>query len=714
MKRVFLFAILIASSLIAFSQESGKKDFTLEDAVLKGYSQYYPEYISGLKWRKSTDDLIKNSDNYRAVLTKGIKDKNWDTLLTVSTINKSLDLDMKYLPSMKWLAKNTILFKDKRDYYKFDIENLKGSKFASRPAEGSNFSLCRKTGNIAFTIDNNLYVLYKDGDSIPVTKFEDKNIVVGQSIARNEFGISKGIFWSPKGNYLAFYQKDESKITDYPLVDITTPTATLKNIKYPMAGQKSEYPKVGIYDVKSKTTIYLNTERKDHYLTNLGWGPNEKYVYVAILNREQNHMKLTKFDVSTGELVKVLFEEKHDKYVEPEHPVWFIPGNDNEFLWYSERDGFDHLYRYNTEGELLNQVTKGDFEIHEILGLDKEGKHLYVTGTDETGLNEYLYKAKLTSDKIKKITKEKGVHSYEMQEGGKYFIDIYSALNTPHITRIINNKGKEVAELLKSDNPTKDLKMGTTELLEIKAADGETTLNARMIKPYDFDPSKKYKVFVYLYGGPHAQMVRNAWMGYAPMWMHYFANQGYIVFTIDNRGSSNRGLNFENVIHRELSKVEIEDQMKGVDYLKSLPYVDTTKMAIHGWSFGGFMTSSIMLKKPKVFKVGVAGGPVTNWNYYEVMYGERYMDKPEENPEGYEATNLTKYVDNLEGDLLLIIGSIDPVVVPQHSYALIKSFVEAGKQVDFFSYPMHEHNVRGRDRLHLIQKIYNYVQEKLD
>ena len=710
---LFFLFFLIAGT--AFSQLAEKKELTLEDAVLKRFTDYYPDYIAGLQWKGESEDIVKKADDFRALLVSSDKGVKWDTLLKLDVLNASMDLKLKAFPRITWINDNSFLFQADKNYYKYDAYSQTGEKFTRYPLEGEGFELCKATGNIAYTIKNNLFIKKANGDCISVTDFEDKNIVSGQSIARNEFGIVKGIFWSPQGSYLAFYQKDESEVGDYPLVDITTREATLKSIKYPMAGMKSEKPKVGVYNVKTGKTVYLQTIEgsPDHYLTNLVWGPQEKFIYIAELNREQNHLWFNKYDVKTGEKVKTLFEEQHPKYVEPEQPAWFIPGKDDEFLWFSRRDGFNHLYRYNVEGKLLNQVTSGKFPIHSILGIDETGKYIYVTGADKTGLNEYLYKAKLSNKSTKKISRQLGVHRYNMSKNGKYFIDIYSDLNTPRITQIIDEKGRTVNQLLVSANPLSDVKIGKTELLDITAADNKTVLHARMIKPYDFDPEKKYKVLVYLYGGPHAQMVRNAWLAYAPLWMHYMANKGYLVFTVDNRGSANRGFEFENVIHRHLGLNEMKDQMKGVEYLKSLPYVDTSKMAIHGWSFGGFMTTTMMLRQPGIFKVGVAGGPVINWKWYEVMYGERYMDMPQENPEGYKENNLLNYAENLQGNLMLVIGSVDPVVVPQHSMSMIKKFVEAKKQVDFFTYPMHEHNVRGKDRAHLMRKILDYIDEKL-
>ncbi len=424
-------------------------------------------------------------------------------------------------------------------------------------------------------------------------------------------------------------------------------------------------------------------------------------------------MWLNKYDAHTGAFVKTLFEETNERYVEPEHAVWFLPTNDQEFLWWSERDGFMHLYRYNTEGKLLGQVTKGDWVTLEILGLDDSKKNLLVKGTDVSGLNTTVYCAPLAGDKpSKRMVAQAGIHDFDLSSSGKYLLDRYSTINDPHVAQITNLKGKVLQELYRAADPYEGYALARAELTTIKAADG-TPLNARLIKPANFDPSKKYPVVVYVYGGPHAQLITNSWLAGASLWMHQMANRGYLVFTVDNRGSANRGFAFESVIHRNLGVAEMADQLQGVEYLKTLPYADTDKMAVHGWSFGGYMTTSLMLKHPDVFKVGVAGGPVTDWRFYEVMYGERYMDRPEENIEGYRNTQLKNFAGDLKGDLLLIHGTIDDVVLMQHNLTLVEAFVKEGILMDFFPYPMHPHNVRGMDRVHLMNKVLSYIEDKL-
>lgn len=711
--KFLLLIVLTTLSLCSIAQD---KELTLEDAVLGQWRQFYPTRLSNLSWRIDSDAITFRSDDGQQMMTQNIGPKaSPKTLFNVEMLSTAIGEELSAMPFINWETAEQFTFTSKGQEYWITLKDGKLSRGkVLKMVRAENMDYHKASQQIAYTKENNLYIQTGKGEEIMVTQFEDPNIVSGQAIARYEFGIGKGTFWSPKGTYLAFYQKDETDVADYPLLDITTTPGSLRSIKYPMAGQKSEYAKVGIFNVKTKKTTYLKVKgSKDQYLTNLAWGPKGQFVYVAVVNREQNHVWLNKYNAESGDFIKTLFEEEHEKYVEPEHPVWFIPSNDNEFLWWSERDGFMHLHRYNVDGKYLGQVTKGRWVTLTILGLDNSGKNILVTGTDETGLNTTVYTTSLDgASASKRLVKTDGIHNFSLSSSGKYLIDNFSDIKTPHISRIVDLKGKGIVNLHTAKNPYEGYQMSTPELLTLKAKDG-TPLQARIIKPANFDASKKYPVIVYVYGGPHAQMVKNSWLASASLWMYHAANKGYIVFTLDNRGSSNRGLAFENVIHRQLSKNEMEDQLLGVDYLKGLPYVNADKMAVHGWSYGGFMTTSLMLKHPDVFKVGVAGGPVTDWNYYEIMYGERYMDMPKENPKGYKETQLKNYVKNLKGDLLLIHGTIDDVVVMQHNLSLVKAFVDNGILVDFFPYPMHPHNVRGKDRVHLMNKVLTYIDEKL-
>lgn len=711
MKKTLTLLLFLVVNSFVFGQ---KTEISLADAILKQRSQLAPQNISGLQWIADQPELCYINDEGNAFIRRSPMGNKAEATVTLVEINKGTGLEMERLPRITWTSKDEFYFRYKESFYQYNTSSRKGAKGLSFSSKAANIDFHQTSNRAAYTVDHNLYIMDEKGEGIPVVTVKNPNIVSGQAIARYEFGIRKGTFWSADGNFLAFYQKDESKVSDYSLLDISSVPGKASTIKYPMAGQGSESASVGVYDVATGNLVYLKVDGpKDQYLTNLAWGPNEEYIYLAVVNRDQNQMWLNKYSAKTGELVKTLFEEKHEKYVEPENPVWFAPLKPAEFFWMSERDGYMHVYRYSTDGELLGQVTKGKWVVKSILGLSGSGKNLIVTGTDESGLNTYAYAVDIATGERKVLSESSGQHRYQLSSDGINLIDSYSSIKTPRVIDIINTRGKKVTNLLAATNPLRDYKISRPELIKLKADNG-VDLHARIIKPSDFEERKKYPVLVYVYGGPHAQMVTNSWNAGAPMWMYEFAERGYIVFTLDGRGSANRGLDFENTIHRRLGEVEMRDQMVGVNYLKSLPYVDGNRMAIHGWSFGGFMTTSMMLRQPGVFKAGVAGGPVTDWKYYEVMYGERYMDRPEENKEGYQKSSLLNYVKNLEGELLLIHGTVDDVVVMQHSLDLIRHFVDSGKQVDFFPYPMHPHNVRGKDRVHLMTKVLDYVEEALN
>lgn len=710
MKSALRFFFLSLSFLFILNASAQERQLTIEDAVLGYYRGLYPENLMMLQWvgdsnvfvyREDQDYIFKNTANQEV-------DKfSFDDL-------KKQYPDLERFPYPTSFTETDFVFQSGNAFNVYDYKNEKAKAKISYPENTENHDYCVKNNAVAYTIDNNLFVADTGHEKRVVTDFKDTNIVSGQTIHRSEFGITKGTFWSPKGNYLAFYQKDETNVTDYPLVDITTYPASLKNIKYPMAGQGSEQAKIGIYNLKTGLTSYLNIDTTDeHYLTNLAWSPDEKYILLAEVNRAQDHMWVNYYDIKTGNKVRTIFEEKNERWVEPETPALFLPESNTEFLWLSERDGFMNLYQYDLVSNKSKQITKFPFVLTEILGFGPKAKYVYVQATGNDPKELQVFKVKMSNGKWEQLTTKNGTHTAMLSHSGNYIIDNFMSLEVPrNINLFPTDEPVRKTNLLKAKDPMKGVHHGTTEFVQLKAVDG-TPLEARIIKPADFDANKKYPVLVYVYGGPHAQLVNDTFLGGASFWMHYMAaEEGYIVFTVDGRGSANRGFEFESVIHREQGKVAMEDQMTGVNYLRSLPYVDADRMAIHGWSYGGFMTISMMLHHPEVFKVGVAGGPVTDWKYYEVMYGERYMDTPQENPEGYKSTRVHNYIKNLQGDLLIIIGSVDNVVVPQHSMSLLKEAVDNNVQVDFFTYPMHEHNVRGRDRIHLMEKVLGYIIDK--
>ena len=586
----------------------------------------------------------------------------------------------------------------------------------SQKSEGESHSDWNaKSRAVAFVDkDHQLCITDGAGRTRQLTTDGSRDIVYGQEVHRNEFGITKGTFWSNNGTRLAFYRMDQSMVTDYPQVNTFTRIAQHEPDKYPMAGMNSHKVTVGIYDMDSEKTVYLKAgDPTDRYFTNIAWSPDDKTVYLFELNRDQNDCRLVSYDAATGERTAELYRETHPKYVEPLHPIVFLPWDNGQFIMQSARDGYNHLYIYNVKGEMVKQLTHGDFVVMEMLGFNKKKKSVIVATNEKRDIQRNLYAIDTRTGKCTPLDEGRGYHYARLSTSGEWILDKYSEPDVPRNIDLTNTATAKRQRLLTAEDPWKEYRQPSFESGTIKAADGTTDLYYRMVKPAGFDPNRKYPTVVYVYGGPHAHNVDAAWHYGSRSWETYMAQKGYIVFILDNRGSENRGRDFEQVTFRQLGQVEMQDQMKGVDFLKSLPYVDTDRLGVHGWSYGGYMTISLMTNYPEVFKVGVAGGPVIDWKWYEVMYGERYMDTPESNPEGYEKTSLLKQAKNLKGKLQIIIGMNDPTVVPQHALEFLNACTEAGTQPDFFVYPGEGHNMMGHKSVHLHERITQYFEDYL-
>lgn len=562
--------------------------------------------------------------------------------------------------------------------------------------------------------DNNLFVVYSDAREVKVTNDGSREIVYGQAVHRNEFGINKGTFWSNDGQLLAFYRMDQSMVTDYPQVNTFERVATYEPDKYPMVGMNSHKVTIGIFDLNTETTTYLNLgDVTDRYFSNITWSPDNRLLYLYELNRDQNHASLDVYDVATGNKVKTLYTESSDKYVEPLHPITFLPWDASKFIYWSWKDGFTHLYLMDVNGKELGQITSGQWVVTELIGFCKSTNSLIITSKEAHNLQNNIYSINLKTKKRKLLDNGKGVHRASLSEDGLYLIDTWSEPDVPRKCAVTSTKTGKRIMLGTAEDPWEGYYHPIFESGTIKAADGNTDLYWRMVKPADLDTTKKYPTIIYVYGGPHAHNVEASWHWGSRSWETYMAEKGYIVYILDNRGSENRGRDFEQATFRRLGQEEMKDQMCGVNYLKSLPYVDADRLGVHGWSFGGFMTISLMTNYPDVFKVGVAGGPVIDWKWYEIMYGERYMDTPQSNPDGYKQTSLLCKAKNLKGKLQIIIGMNDPTVVPQHALMFLNACAEAGTQPDFFAYPGEGHNMKGHRSVHLHERITQYFEDYL-
>lgn len=697
-KTILLSTLFLSASLLA-----QKKNISMEDAVLGLSTNLRIENLNQVQWIPNQNAYTQNVKTaYGEALIK----KEVPSLKT-DTIFRSSQFENKRIPALNWINDKQAYFSTKTGYKTITTSGQQAD-WLKLPDNAENVEFDATNNQVGYVIDNNLFFVDKAGKTHQVTNDGKYEIVNGKSVHQNEFGIHKGIFISPKGNLVAFYRMDQTAVTDYPIIDWSVQPAVNKNIKYPFAGTKNHIVTLGVYNPSTQKTTFLETHPEvDHYLTSVTWSPDEKHIYIALLSRNQKHMELNQYDAISGKLIKTLFKEDDAKYVEPQNELHFIPGKSNEFIWWSQRDGFMHLYRFNTDGKLLNQITKGDWIVTDLVGENAKKKELLVMTTKDSPKERQLYAVNWENGKLRKITTDAGTHNVSVSSNGEYIVDNWSNDNTPRKIDVIAANGKLKQNILTAQNPLANYNTAKVENITLKADDG-TDLYGKLIYPTNFDQSKKYPVIVYLYNGPHAQLITNRFPATGNLWYDHLAEKGYVVFTMDGRGSANRGLKFEQAIHGNVGTTEMNDQMKGVDFLKTLPFVDADRMGIHGWSYGGFMTTSFMLRKPDVFKVGVAGGPVLDWTQYEIMYTERYMESPQDNPEGFKTSNLINRTKDLKGKLLMIHGAQDPVVVWQHSVDFVREAVKNGVQMDYFIYPGHEHNVRGKDRVHLMQKITDY------
>ncbi|MBR4213999.1 MAG: DPP IV N-terminal domain-containing protein [Bacteroidales bacterium] len=687
--------LILAAAVLVCGGANAQKKFTLENTVPGGNEFNEYRVSSGCGYLANrTGDYIDLSES----------EAREDEINSVLKSNAKPPMAFIWA----WNDKNTVVVYsyETSANYTVDLQNKRVTDSILEIYADPDFSYQGKY--VAYSSDGNLFVCGSNG-RVQVNRQKEHGVVYGTSVHRDEFGISSGTFWANKSQKLAFYRMDESMVTEYPKVNINERIATEEPFRYPMAGETSHEVSVGVYDVDKQSVIYLKTASPvNRYFTNIAWSADDKYILIAEINREQNHLWMNMYDATNGNFIKTIFEEQNNEWVEPCDAPVFV--DNKQFVWMSERDGYKHLYLYNIDNSKCTQLTKGNYCVTGIYGASTT--EIFYQCNQSGYLYRDVCKVNLKG-KVTKLSSGLGIHNASFDKDFTKFIDVCSSPEKALYCTLRKIDGQLIKVLKEKENPYEGFKMPEIRLVNLKSADGKFPLSGRMILPVDFDSTKVYPVIDYVYGGPHSQMIDGSWLYGASYWMLYFAQQGYIVFSMDNRGTEYRGVEYEHCIHRRLGELEMQDQMEGVNYLKSLSYVDKNRIGIQGWSFGGFMTIDLLTTYPGVFKAGIAGGPVCDWQYYEVMYGERYMDTPQENPEGYANSAVVNKIGNLQDRLLVIHGDIDNVVVWQNSLMLLKKSIEAGVILDYFVYPGHEHNMIGHDRVHLYQKIERYFEDFL-
>ena len=709
MKITLLAVILTATTFMTTlpaSAQADRKLLSLEDTVLNREltPKSYP-----VQWVGSSDSYATVEGN--AIVAFDARTGKKTTLITLDKLGSLLSVELKGFPAYGFNDAGELIVSAHGMRHTINIKESKVVASYKVPV-GANLTRQSGEGGIyAYTRENNLYCF--DGErERAITSFEDKNIVCGQSVSRNEFGISGGIFFSPDASKIAFYQKDETNVTVFPIFDITTRTGSVNNVKYPMNGMASEHVSLGVYDMATEKTIYLDVTDFDEerYLTNITFSPDSQRIYVQVLDRAQHNVHLNSYDANTGKMIKQILSEHNERWVEPQHPLVFLKSDPSKFIYATDnRDGYWNLYLCDDNG-VIKRLTATDASVKYVA---QDDKNVYYTSAEVSPVDVHLFKVNIATGKVLRLTKAEGVHGVSISKSGRYFLDTYSSLKVPRVVAVGSTDGKVTRELFRAEDPTVAYNYSQIEMGTVKSACGKFDNHYRLIKPLDFDPSKKYPVILYVYGGPHSQMVTNSFLGQLRRWEMYMAQRGFVVFVMDNRGTSNRGAEFEKAINRQCGQAEMADQMEGMKWLMSHEWVDKDRIGVHGWSYGGFMTISLITNYPDVFKVGVAGGPVIDWKWYEVMYGERYMDNTQNNAEGFAKTSLINKAADLKGKLLICQGVLDDVVVWEHSLSFVRECIKNNVQVDYFPYPRAQHNVQGKDAVHLYTKITNYFMDYL-
>jgi dipeptidyl-peptidase-4 len=604
----------------------------------------------------------------------------------------------------------------KGTYYVYDLATERLTPLSTTPG-WQQFAKWSPAGDrIAFVRDNDLWVvdlatmterrLTSDGSDVIINGTFDW-------VYEEELGLQDGFRWSPDGRRIAFWRLDQSPIRTFYLINDSTLYPELFPIRYPKAGEANSKVQVGVIELASGKTTWMDIGADDDiYIARMDWaeGPNE--LMLQRLNRLQNRLEVLLAEVNTG-ATRVLFPETDRAWVDVDDDFMWVNGG-RQFLWTSERDGFNHLYLYDRSGRLVRQLTRGDFDVTALDGVDEERGWVYFTAARPSPTQQQLFRVRLSGRGMERVSEAPGSHHVSLSPDSRYYIDQHSQAGVPPTTALFTAEGDRLRVLASNEAVQRKLQaLGAKEpeFFQFTTSDG-VALNGYMIKPPNFDPSKKYPVLMYVYGGPGSQTVTDAWGGSRYLWHQVLAQKGYIVASVDNRGTGSRGRDFEKVTYLNLGKWEVHDQMEAARYLGSLPYVDEDRIGIWGWSYGGYLTALTLFQAGDLFKAGISVAPVTAWNLYDTIYTERFMQTPQLNPEGYRTSAPTAYADRLESEFLLIHGTGDDNVHFQNAVQLVSALQRAGKQFDFMLYPNQTHSISDAQG-HLFQLMTDWVVEHL-
>ena len=617
-------------------------------------------------------------------------------------------------------AQTAVLINWSNDLFYYEFGSDRAIRLTSNPEEELSEEFSPDGRMVSFVRENNLYVedLGMQRRERALTRDGSQKILNGrldwvyqeELYGRGNYGA---YWWSPDSTSIAFLRFDENPVPEFTVVDHIPYRQTVELTPYPKAGDPNPHVKLGVVNAAGGDIRWIDTYKyqpADMLISRVAWTPDSKKVVYQAQNREQTFLDLNFADARDGKSTNIIHETSKAWVGINENPIWL---KDGTFLWASERSGWEHLYHFSADGKLLRQVTDGKWEVRSIQGVDEQNGFIYFTATQHSHIAPNGYRIKLDGTGLQRLTTTEGSHRIDVSPAHNYFVDVWSDVNTPSQVRLFDASGKLVRVIAENKvDALKQYKLGTPELLQVKTRDG-FVMEAMMIKPPDFDPRKKYPVMSFTYGGPHAPQVRNAWGSATYMWHQMLAQKGYIIWVCDNRTASGKGLESTWPVYKNFGELELRDIEDGLTWLKGQSYVDGSRIGIWGWSYGGFMTS-YALTHSKSFKIGIAGGSVTDWRDYDSIYTERYMQTPQNNPEGYKKSSPVHAAKDLHGKLLLIHGAIDDNVHMQNTIQFVYELQKAGKQFELMLYPKSRHGVTDPPLLkHMRQMMTDFILENL-
>ena len=703
-----------------FAQE---KMIQLED--IWASRTFSPEWVWGIN--SMNDGIHYSSLNY-GDKNVYITEYSYETGDSISTIVDSKDLDGISFSDYSFSEdeKKVLLptetesiyrYSSRSNYYVYDRETKTAQELSEEKQRLAQFS--PDASKVAFVKENNIFIKDINNDiEIQVTFDGEINKIINGAtdwVYEEEFAFDNGMQWNTSGNKIAYYRFNEEKVPEFSMDLFTDLYPSQSQFKYPKAGETNSTVELFIYDLNSKKTTKANINvEEEFYIPRIKWTLDENILSVQRMNRHQNQLDFILVDAKDGSS-QTIFTENDAAYIDVTDNLTFL--NDGKyFIWTSEKSGYNHIYLYNLKGKQVRQITKGNYDVTDFYGIDESNNTVYFASSERSPMHRDIYAVQLNGKNKKTLNNKTGTNSATFSTNYKYFINQYSNANSPYYFSLFDAKGNEVRMLKDNSNLNNSLAeyaLSQKEFFNFKTTEG-IDLNGWMMKPHNFDETKQYPVFMYLYGGPGSQQVTDSWGGSNFLWYQMLTQQGYIVACVDNRGTGARGSEFKKCTYQQLGKLETEDQIEANRYLANLPYVDGSRIGIFGWSYGGYMSSLCLLKGADEFKMAIAVAPVTNWRYYDSIYTERYMRTPQENASGYDDNSPINHVEKLKGKYLLVHGSADDNVHYQNTMEMTNALVNANKQFDLFIYPNKNHGIYGGyTRLHLFTKMTNFIKENL-